>query len=406
VPVLFRILAAADALAGGVGLLDCPLSAERLVATAQRSSGLREFGETQFMEPLRRFLSACATEAKLSVVGRFATRWDTLRFVSNLLRLQAEEERSQDILHERIERPIFITGLPRSGTTFLHRLLLEDSFNRAPLVWQTIYPYPPFPTEQCVSKVSVLLRNFERMTPEIRGLHPLEADSPQECSEIAAHVFRSLRFDTTYRIPSYRRWLDADGYLPAYLFEKRFLQHLQYRKQPGRWVLKCPDHLFALGELREAFPDACAVFVHRDPLSVLLSVAKLTEVLRKPFTRQVDPLEIGRAESARWLAGAECMLRAAHDEPFAQPICHVGYAELVSDPAATIARVYRHFGLELNEQAHSRIASKARHQPDGGYSHPAYLGKDHGLDRDAEQEKFAGYMSYFGIEPENISPGL
>ena len=147
------------------------------------------------------------------------------------------------------------------------------------------------------------MRAFERLAPEFRGLHPLDATSPQECSEITAHVFRSLRFDTTYRIPTYRHWLDQASHVPAYRFHRRFLQHLQHQAPGGRWVVKCPEHLFALDAIRAVYPDARLVFVHRDPVKVLLSVAKLTEVLRRPFTRRLDRREIGRA-GKRPLAGA------------------------------------------------------------------------------------------------------
>ena len=158
------------------------------------------------------------------------------------------------------------------------------------------------------ARVARQLRAFERLAPEFRALHPLDATSPQECSEITAHVFRSLRFDTTYRIPSYRHWLDQAGHLPAYRFHRRFLQHLQHQAPGGRWVVKCPDHLFALDAIRAVYPDARLVFVHRDPVKVLLSVAKLTEVVRRPFTRRLDPHEIGRQESARWLDGTQRMI--------------------------------------------------------------------------------------------------
>ena len=146
---------------------------------------------------------------------------------------------------------------------------------------------------------------FERLAPEFRGLHPLDATSPQECSEITAHVFRSLRFDTTYRIPTYRAGWTRAGHLPAYRFHRRFLQHLQHQARHSggrRWVVKCPDHLFALDAIRSVYPDARLVFVHRDPVKVLLSVAKLTEVVRRPFTRRIDPAEIGRP-GERPLAG-------------------------------------------------------------------------------------------------------
>jgi hypothetical protein len=392
-------------LAARAGLLDGAISAESLIETACRRTGLGDFGPIPFREPLGQLLSALHEEASLSLIGRFAVRWDVLRFLCNLLQLRAREVRSPGILEERIERPIFITGLPRSGTTFLHRLMMDDPANRAPLVWETIYPCQADP-RAAIRRVSRQLRGFERLAPAFRGLHPLTADSPQECSEITAHVFRSLRFDSTYRIPSYRRWLDTDGQVAAYRFERRFLQHLQHASGQSRWVLKCPDHLFALGDLRAAFPDARVVFVHRDPMKVLLSVAQLTEVLRQPFARRIDREEIGRQESLRWQEGAARMIRATREQPFAEPICHVEYRDLVSDPLGTMTRVYRHFGLEPDAGTRERVMRTVNEQPDGGYRHRAYEFEDHGLDEASEREKFRSYMRFFAIEaePERMVP--
>ncbi len=398
-------LGAADSLAGALGILRRPLAPEPLLEDARRQAGLSDFGELDVEEPLRRLLGACASEAELSLFGRFATQWDAVRCLSNLLRLTAEETLAPEILREPIERPIFITGLPRSGTTFLHRLMLEDPANQAPRVWQTFYPYPSRGRrDRRVRMVGRQLRGFELLAPEFRSLHPLEADSPQECCEITAHVFRSLRFDTTYCIPSYRRWLDADGHLPAYRFHRRFLQHLQRQQGRGRWVLKCPDHLFALKELRIAYPDARMVFVHRDPVKVLLSLTQLTEVLRQPFSRRIDPRRIGREESARWYDGTLRMVQAAEDGLFAEPICHVHYLDLITDPVSTVEGVYSHFGLQLDAAAAERIAGAVAARPNGGYGQHRYRFEDHGLDAAAERDKFRGYMIQFGIEPEAGRP--
>jgi hypothetical protein len=309
-------------------------------------------------------------------------------------------------LDEVIERPIFITGLPRSGTTFLHRLLMEDPANRAPRVWQTIYPFPLAKQarggrDDRPSRVARQLRIFEKLAPEFRGLHPLDADSPQECSEITAHVFRSLRFDTTYRIPAYRRWLDSDSHLPAYQFHKRFLQHLQHQQPGGRWVVKCPEHLFALDAIRAVYPDARLVFVHRDPVKVLLSVAKLTEVLRGPFTRRIDRQEIGIQESDRWLDGAQQMIAAGDDAGLPEPIHHVHHKDLVANPLGAVAALYQHFGVTLAPAAASAIGQYAQERPNGGYGPRDYRFEDHGLDSGAEREKFRNYMLRFGITPES-----
>jgi hypothetical protein len=392
------LIGAADRLADTMGLLRRPLRAEPLIASAQRRSGEGRFGDTEFLDPLHRLLTACSDEAALSLIGRMATRWDVVRFLTNLLRFQQAESGDAAILHQPIERPIFITGLPRSGTTFLHRLLLEDPGNRAPLVWQTIYPYPPQTgADARVAQVARQLRAFERLAPEFRGLHPLDATSPQECSEITAHVFRSLRFDTTHHIPSYRQWLDQAGHLPAYRFHKRFLQHLQHQAPGGRWVVKCPDHLFALDTIRAVYPDARLVFVHRDPVKVLLSVARLTEVLRRPFTRRLDPLEIGRQESARWLEGTRQMMAVGDDAGLPEPVHHVDHNALVADPVGTVTKLYRHFGLAPASTTVTAIEHYVRQRPRGGYGPRNYRFADHGLDEAAETAKFRGYVQRFGL---------
>ena len=394
-------LGAADAVAGMFGALDRPLAAPPLLAKARRDTGLDDLDDEAIAEPLERLLTACQREANLSLVGRLALRWDVVRFLSNLLHLRAAEVADPGILSESVQRPIFITGLPRSGTTFLHRLMMEDPASQAPRVFQTIHPYPTASgPDRRVRAVNRQLRAFERLAPEFRSLHPLDATSPQECCEITAHVFRSLRFDTTFQIPSYRNWLDDSGQLAAYHFHRRFLQHLQRQRPGGRWVLKCPDHLFALRELRSVYPDARVVFVHRDPVKVLLSLTELTEVLRRPFTRRLDPMQIGREESARWYDGTLRMIQADADSPFAEPICHVHYLDLITDPVSTVEGVYSHFGLTLDARAVKRMAALVSERPNGGYGAHSYRFEDHGLDAGTERDRFRAYMIQFGIEPE------
>ena len=382
-----------------------PMSADELIASAQRRTGLTDFAGTPFKASLQHFLRACFEDANLSLVGRIATRWDVVRFLSNLLRLTEEEKRAPEILAQPVRRPIFISGLPRSGTTFLHSLLAEDPANLVPRVWQLIHPYPPRTSgsgsDLRARRVARQLRLFGVLAPDFRRMHPIDAYSPQECSEITAHVFASLRFDTTYRIPGYRHWLDESGHLEAYRFHKRFLQHLEHQTVAGgRWVLKCPDHVFALAAIRAVYPDARLVFVHRDPLAVLLSVARLTETLRRPFTRSIDKAEIGCADSDRWLAATELMIAAAQEQRFPEPIFHMHYLDLVSDPVGMVAALYKHFGEELDPDAALRIGRLVEARPNGGYrAHGSRL-EEYGLDAALERERYARYMAHFGIQPE------
>jgi hypothetical protein len=375
-----------------------------LIERALRSTGLGDFGETAFQDGLQVFLRACSEEADLNLFGYLGTRWDVCRFLSNLLRLRHEELQTPTILERPIKRPIFITGLPRSGTTFLHKLLAIDPANLVPRVWQLIHPYPRLASgarDRRQQQVDRQLRMFEMLAPEFRSMHPINAGSPQECSEITAHVFASLRFDSTYFIPSYRLWLDGIGHLDAYRFHKRFLQHLQYQSgTSGTWVLKCPDHVFALNAIRTVYPDARLVFVHRDPLRVMVSVARLTEVLRRPFTRHIDRSALGRQECERWCEATELMIAAADEEPFAEPIFHIHHRELVNDPLSTVKALYRHFGLCLDPKVASLIGRTVEETSNGGYGYNQYRFDTYDIDRLSLQERSAPYVARFGISPD------
>ena len=405
-----HLLRGADRIASRFGLEGRPMTAGQLMATAARRTALDDFGDLAFVEPLRVLLDAYRAESDLSLFGRIGARWDLLRYLSNLLILQQEEKQDPAITEQPIVQPIFITGLPRSGTTFLHSLLAEDPSNLVPRCWQTIYPYPGHPAvgrSAGPDRVNRQFRAFERLVPELHSLHPFDARSPQECTEITAHTFASQRFDITHDIPSYRRWLAGAGHLRAYRFHKRFLQHLQGQSgrvgmPPGRWVLKSPDHVFALDAIAAVYPDARMVFVHRDPLRVLPSSCRLTEVLRRPFTRHVDRLGIGAQVSCDWAAAAAKLIAASDGAgPWrSERVFHVHYRSLIADPFKTVAALYRHFGHALGGAAaggmHRLIAAKPR----GGYGRNSYRFEHYGLHPEHERRRFRDYVERFRIETE------
>ncbi|MBV8055340.1 MAG: sulfotransferase [Deltaproteobacteria bacterium] len=392
-----------------LGLFNQPLQVDLLAAEACRRVGAEDFGEWSFREPLAVLLQAYQEEAGLTAFGRVAARWDMLRFLCNLLRLRLEEKNTPKIVHEEVKQPIFLMGLPRSGTTFLHNLLAQDPANLAVRCWQAIYPYPlreqpsgePDRRQRTVSRQ---FASFLRLAPELPSVHPLEADAAQECIEITGQVFRSLRFDTTHYVPSYERWLDQAGHHEAYRFHKRFLQHLQYQSGPGRWVLKSPDHIFAMNALLETYPDAQYVFVHRDPLEVLSSVARLTEILRQPFARRVDRMQIGQQVSSRWVQGARLLIKASKTlKALPARVLHLHYRSLVRDPLAAVTAIYSHFGLTLTPEAEGRARHFVAERPNGGYARNAYCLEDYGLNPQAEHRRFYDYITHFRIGSEGLA---
>jgi len=296
--------------------------------------------------------------------------------------------------------------MPRSGTTFLHRLILQDPGTIAPLLFQLVYPYgsqaSPFGTALRKRWVSVQLALFRMLAPELNSLHPVAVDAPEECTDIIAQVFKSLRFDAMYRVPSYNSWLEHSGFLDAYRFHRRFLQHLDCQFPGRRWILKSPDHLFALDDIRKVYPDAHLVLVHRDPVRVLASVAKLTEVLRRPFTRSIDRVEIGREVSTSWINGAHRMSGLSAS---GSAVLHLNYRQITTRPLDAVRAVYRHCGLVLTEHAEGRMRNWLQTRANVNRPWRDYKLAEFGLDPHVLRERFARYTDTFGIEIEHLAKG-
>jgi hypothetical protein len=381
------------------------LAPEPLIAEAARSTRLdvKPLADPRLIEALSALTFSLHKEASLSPFGRLAAGWDLKRMLSTLLILADAERKDQTILTRSLAPPIFIAGLPRSGTTFLHGLLAEDPANRAPRIWEAIYPYPKHRAAELGagrSKVQLQLRIFNRLSPGIRELHPIEADAPEECIEFTSQVFRSPRFDDVYRAPSYRAWLDASGYDDGYRFLAKFLSHLQGPDEaPRRWILKSPEHVFSIDALTRVFPNAMLVLVHRDPGHVLVSAARLTELLRAPFTTTIDRREIGRKVADYWQEGMRRMVKLADDPafPLRSRIAHVTYRSLVADPVGTIVRIYEAFGLELSREAREAMAATVARAPNGGYGANRYRPEEFGIDPERERERASVYVERFGI---------
>jgi hypothetical protein len=381
------------------------LAPEPLIAAAAKATCLdaKPLADPCLIEALGALTSSLKAEARLTPLGRLAARWDLKRMLSTLLILADAEREDPAIPTRPLAPPIFIAGLPRSGTTFLHGLLAEDPANRAPRIWESIYPYPRHRAAGFGAgrwKAQLQLKIFSRLSPGVGNLHPMEAGAPQECIEFTSHVFRSPRFDDVFRAPTYRAWLDASGYDEGYRFLARFLRHLQGPAEaPRRWILKSPEHVFSIDALARVFPSAMLVLAHRDPGHVLASAARLTELLRAPFTTAIDRWEIGRKVADYWQDAMRRMVELADDPsfPLRSRLVHVQYRSLVADPVGTIARIYDAFGLELSREAGAAMAAKVARVPNGGYGANRYRPEEFGIDPERERERASVYTKRFGV---------
>ncbi len=366
--------------------------ASLLDEATQRSRLDAPFTE-DFGDAFATLVASLEREADLDAFGTLAARTDLRGKLVNLKRMDAAERRAPLIRAREVHAPIVITGLPRSGTSFLHSILARHAALLAPRTWQVIDPLPD-DADASRARVSRELRFFGRLVPDLLKLHPLSADAPQECSEILGHVFRSLRYETTFSVPTYRAWLASHGLEPAYRFHRRFLQHLQGERPTGRWVLKSPDHVFCLASLRSVYPDVVLVFVHRDPARVLASVARLTELLRMPFAREVDRLSIGRQVLGDWMRGMRLIIDEADRDP---AILHVRYDDLVVDPVGRASAILDACGLDRSGPALASMEEHVAGDPSGGYGTNRYQPDAYGIDPTAFADLRAEYLSRFEL---------
>ena len=331
-------------------------SAEQLIEKAKRRCRLDDFGNGEFREALSRLLDACQREADLNVIGKMAVRSDVVRLLSNRLLLERDRRLHPEIARQEIREPLFIVGLPRSGTTLLHILLAADPAHRAPLTWEVMTPSPPTSQDrqQRIQQAARNLAALRWLAPTFETVHTTGAELPQECVSLMSPTFMSDQFDTMYKIPSYRAWFFSQDLRPAYEYHRRFLQHLQVRQAGERWVLKAPAHMFAAPALLSIYPDAHFVQVHRDPLEAVASVSSLVTILRRVFSDAIDPVQVGHDALIYWAQALKTFLRARDQLP-AGRVLDLHYADLRRDPIDAVRRVYEHFGWSFSNELEAQM---------------------------------------------------
>jgi Sulfotransferase family len=377
------------------------LDAANLVATARARTGLEHFGEPDLRPAMEQLLAACTTEARLNLFGRLAVRSDLLRVLRNRLWMERDRQQFPGIAAQSIDRPVFVVGLPRSGTTFLHRLLSQDPGNRVPFTWEAMLPSPPpeaatHDSDPRIEFAERQVRWFLRLAPQFQRIHPVGARLAEECVLLHSHSFVSYQFDTMYRIPSYSAWLEQQDFRDSYQVHRQVLKHLQWKCSGHRWVLKAPNHLFQLPALLATYPDACLVWTHRTPLDTLASLASLCTELRRVFSDAVIPTEVGPELAVTWAEGVRRAM-AALDSGLVSPdrVLHVPYPELIRDPLAVVRRVYDRFDLELSAEAEQRLTQFPKANPKGRFGRHQYSLQEFGLDPSREAERFAPYCQRF-----------
>ena len=383
------------------------LEAEALMAEAKRQSGLSDFGDCHFREGLDRLLEALNGEARLNAFGRFYAHGELLRHLTNRLRVTEDWKRHPEIGAERIRAPLFVVSLPRSGSTILHLLLVQDPDARFPATWECNLPSPPaerasYDTDPRIAQWEDHIANtLGRFVPEFTKMHPMAARFPEECNVLNGYELTSQVFSYQFHIPSYEAWYERIDLRFVYETHRRQLQYMQWHCPAVRWVLKAVNHLWALDHIFEVYPDAMVVQTHRDPLAVIASLTSLLSAGYRMVSDHIDSNVIAREWSDSWArALRKVMDFRASGRVNPARILDVRYAEFMQDPIAMIGRIYGHFGLTFSAEAERRMRQFLAENPQGKHGEHRYNLRQFGLDPALERERYRFYTEHYGVQPD------
>lgn len=407
-PLALRVINRVGGALSAAGLPLVRLDEQGLLDEAARRTGLSDFGHSFFRQGLRRLLAGFESEAAMTTMGRIIARRDILRLLENRLRMIDARRRHAGIAAGEVHRPIFIIGLPRTGTTILHGLMAQDPASRVLMTWEVMHPWPPperasFETDPRITEVENHFAGVDRVLPGFQSMHPMGARLPQECVALTAHDFASMVFSTTHHVPGYQAWLDRADLGPVYVSHRQWLQYFQWRHPAERWVLKSPGHLWALDALVAVYPDARIVQTHRDPLKVVASLASLVTVLRRMASDRIDPFAIGLEWAERLALGLERSIEARDRARLGDDqLIDVAFTEFMKDEIAMVQRIYDRFGVELSGEAEASMRRFLAQNPKDKHGSHRYTLAAAGLDPAVERRRFAAYEERFAITPERV----
>jgi hypothetical protein len=408
-PLTLRLMNGTAATLRRAGLRLLPMDPDTLCRKAAAATRLQDFGDPSFRDGLDRLCASLEQEAQLTALGRLIARDEILRLLQNRLRCVDLLKRHPEIEDQAVEAPVFILGMPRTGTTSTHELMALDPQFRVPLSWEVARPFPPperasYHKDPRIAAVDAELAKVDQLLPGFKDMHPMGAQLPQECVGLFCHDFASMQFDVEFRVPGYQAWLERNELPGLYDNHRRWLQILQWRCPGQPWVLKTPQHLWYLESLLRAYPDARIVMLHRDPLKVTVSIASLISHLRGLASNRVEMGEIARqyAESMHRALTTATAVRDRARLP-SDRIIDIQFPDFIADPVAAVGRIYDHFGLQRSADTEDAMRAfiDAGRETDRHGRH-SYRFADTGLDAGQERERFADYQRHYDIENEAL----
>ena len=382
------------------------LDAAQMIAEAERNTGLEDWGGDEFRDPFELLIRALNNEAELHELGYRRTRqWLMLR-LEQRLKMFDDRKRNPALAKQVIDRPIFMTGMGRAGTTYLNSLLGCDPANIETLHWQIMFSSPP-PNDPSIDHAATIKAMRDMMefqgwtTPDMLAIHPYDACGPEECVFLCDISFINTNFLGFWNVPSYHQVLARDA-TPAYRMHKIGLQALQHGTRGRRWILKAPVHLMHLNELLSVYPDAEFIINHRDPCKVMASMFSLLSAQFHLYSNKTKDMQ--QAEAAAmidmYVHAFDHLIALRSDAAMNSRFVDVGYLDLERDPIGVVREVYAARGMNLTLKTQRAMEQwKAAHRK-GRHGAHRYNLTNYGLSREYVLEKFDRYIKHFNVELE------
>lgn len=382
------------------------LDPDELVDIAKSTTGCSDFGDDNWRDGFYENLRRMDSSENLHLLGRLQVRANSLRGLRNRLFITDKIKQQPAILDEPIDRPLIITGLPRSGTTHLFELLSLDPSFRSPYCFEAVSPVEP-PADTLTGgidrkQIAQGCCDFKNdLLPELKSMHIHQHDLPEECQFIMNNVLSTQSF-MYHSDGDYQTWVEKQNRDYSYRWHKKVLQLLQYEQPTKHWLLKSPSHIHYLDLVLNHYPNARIIQTHRDPVKTIPSFLNLIKTDTSTLLLESETRHMGNNGAHPFITiyegGVRKVIKQRQEAMIPEKqIFDIHMEGLVADPVATIRAAYNHLGIEFTSTFEKSILNYLAENPRNKHGKHSYRPEDFGLSNEKIRESFSFYTDHYNI---------
>ncbi len=372
------------------------LTMENLMERASRKTRLDDFGNENFQFPLGKLLDSFEKNHGSNTDKKFSFAYTLIDILSKRLYIQDNFKSYPEILNIPIDRPLFITGLPRTGTTLIHNLISQGPCWRVLPYWELLYPYfreelKSNYKEHFLRLTEQLLKGLYAKYPALIYRHETTAEGPEECVHLLRNTFYSNSFAAEWELYEYLEWYMEQDLSRSYRYYRKMLQLLLWREHRDHLLLKCPGHLPGVGAILKVFPDANIIWMHRNPCKSIASVLSLYSVFHEGETRFNDFIDLYLDYFKESLHKAINMVKSGNKQ-----IKSISYKKLIKDQVGVCREIYGEFEYPWDSSTEQSIIKWLEKHPQHKHGVHQYSLEEFGLTDTDIQNRFSQYFAEYG----------